>query len=300
MTETAERIVLASRPVGEPTLDNFRLEEVPIPQPGPDQMLLRTLWLSLDPYMRGRMSDAPSYAKPVVIGDVMEGGTVSEVVTSNVHRFAKGDIVVGRTGWQSHALSDGSSLQKVDPTRAPIQTALGVLGMPGMTAYMGLLEIGKPAAGETVVVAAASGAVGSVVGQIARIKGASAVGIAGGPDKCRYVTEELGFDACIDHRAPDLAARLAAACPKGIDIYFENVGGAVFETVCPLLNPFGVRADLHVQRHLAVTWPDPPAALDASDLDQTVDVSRFHRLRLFRALWGFHARCLRLGRRGTN
>jgi len=238
MTETAQRIVLASRPVGEPTLDNFRLEELPIPQSGPGQMLLRTLWLSLDPYMRGRMSDAPSYAKPVGIGEVMEGGTVSEVVASNIPRFAKGDIVVGRTGWQTYALSDGSSLQKVDPTRAPIQTALGVLGMPGMTAYMGLIEIGKPTAGETVVVAAASGAVGSVVGQIARIKGARAVGIAGGTNKCRYVTEELGFDACIDHRTPDFAARLAAACPKGIDVYFESVGGAVFEAVFPLLNPF--------------------------------------------------------------
>jgi NADPH-dependent curcumin reductase len=238
MTETAERIVLASRPVGEPTLDNFRLEEPPIPKPGPGQMLLRTLWLSLDPYMRGRMSDAPSYAKPVEIGGVMEGGTVSEVIASNVPRFTKGDIVVGRTGWQTHALSDGSSLQKLEPTRAPIQTALGVLGMPGMTAYMGLLEIGKPAAGETVVVAAASGAVGSVVGQIARIKGARAVGIAGGPDKCRYVTEELGFDSCTDHQAPDFAAGLASACPKGIDVYFENVGGAVFEAVFPLLSPF--------------------------------------------------------------
>jgi NADPH-dependent curcumin reductase len=160
MTETLERIVLASRPVGEPTIDNFRLEKLPIPQSEPGQMLLRTVWLSLDPYMRGRMSDAPSYAKPVGIGDAMEGGTVSEVVASNLPRFAKGDIVVGRTGWQTHALSDGSGLQKVDPTRAPIQTALGVLGMPGMTAYVGLLEIGKPAAGETVVVAAASGAVG--------------------------------------------------------------------------------------------------------------------------------------------
>src|SRR5438552_4088539 len=238
MTETIERIVLASRPVGEPTLDNFRLEKVSIPQPGPGQMLLRTLWLSLDPYMRGRMSDAPSYAKPVGIGDAMEGGAVSEVIDSNVPQFAKGDIVVGRTGWQTHALSDGSGLQKVDPTRAPIQTALGVLGMPGMTAYTGLLEIGKPAAGETVVVAAASGAVGSVVGQIARIKGARAIGIAAGPEKCRYVTDELGFDACIDHRASDFAGRLSAACPKGIDVYFENVGGAVFETVFPLLNPF--------------------------------------------------------------
>src|ERR1019366_3705180 len=192
MTEAAKRIVLASRPVGEPTLDNFRLEDIPIPQPGPGQMLLRTLWLSRDPYMRGRMSNAPSYAKPVGIGDVMEGGTVSEVVVSNVARFAKGDIVVGRTGWLTYALSDGSSLKESQPPRAPIRPALGVLGMPGMPAYMGLLEIGNPAAGETVVVAAASGAVGSVVGQIARIKGARAVGIAGGPDKCRYVNEELG------------------------------------------------------------------------------------------------------------
>ena len=238
MTERAQRIVLASRPVGEPTLDNFRVEEMSISQPGPGQMLLRTRWLSLDPYMRGRMSDAPSYAKPVGIGEVMEGGTVSDVVTSNMSGFAKGDIVVGRTGWQTHALSDSSGLQRVDPTRAPISTALGVLGMPGMTAYVGLLEIGKPAAGETVVVAAASGAVGSVVGQIARIKGARAVGIAGGPEKCRYVTKELGFDDCVDHRAPDFAARLAAACPKGIDVYFENVGGAVFEAVFPMLNPF--------------------------------------------------------------
>jgi NADPH-dependent curcumin reductase len=238
MTETTQRIVLASRPIGEPTFDNFRSENLPIPQPKPGQMLLRTLWLSLDPYMRGRMSDAPSYAKPVGIGDVMEGGTVSEVIASNIPQFARGDIVVGRTGWQTHALSDGAGLQKVDPTRAPIQTALGVLGMPGMTAYMGLLEIGKPAAGETVVVAAASGAVGSAVGQIARIKGAHAVGIAGGPEKCRYVTQELGFDVCIDRRTPDFGDRLAAACPKGIDVYFESVGGAVFEAVFPLLNPF--------------------------------------------------------------
>ena len=303
MTETIQRIVLASRPVGEPSLDNFRSEKLPIPHLGSDAMLLRTLWLSLDPYMRGRMSDAPSYAKPVGIGDVMEGGTVSEVVASNIAQFAKGDIVVGRTGWQTHALSDGSGLQKVDPTRAPIQTALGVLGMPGMTAYMGLLEIGKPAAGETVVVAAASGAVGSVVGQIARIKGAYVVGIAGGPEKCRYVTEELGFNACIDHRTSDFVGRLAATCPRGIDVYFENVGGAVFEAVFPLLNPFAripVWADFHVQRDLPVTRSDPPAALDASNPDQTVDVSRFHRFRLFCALWRFHTRCLGLGPRGTS
>ncbi len=238
MAEAARRIVLASRPVGEPKPNDFRLEEVAVPQPGPGQVLLRTKWLSLDPYMRGRMSDAPSYAKPVGIGEVMEGGTVSEVIASRNDRFTGGDIVVGRTGWQTHALSDGAGLRKLDPALAPISTALGVLGMPGMTAYCGLLEIGKPQSGETVVVAAASGAVGSVVGQIAKIKGARAVGIAGGADKCRYVTNELGFDDCLDHRAPDFAARLKAACPKGIDVYFENVGGAVFDAVLPLLNPF--------------------------------------------------------------
>ena len=238
MAEAARRIVLASRPVGEPKPADFRLEEYPVPQPGSGEVLLRTKWLSLDPYMRGRMSDAPSYAKPVGIGEVMEGGTVSEVVASNNDRFARGDIVLGHTGWQTHALSNGAGLRKLDPKLAPVSTALGVLGMPGMTAYSGLLEIGKPQPGETVVVAAASGAVGSTVGQIARIKGARAVGIAGGPDKCRYVKDELGFDDCLDHRAPDFAARLKAACPKGIDVYFENVGGAVFDAVLPLLNAF--------------------------------------------------------------
>src|SRR5215831_11577334 len=238
MTQTFERIVLASRPVGEPTFDNFRLEKLPISQPGSGQMLLRTLWLSLDPYMRGRMSDAPSYAKPVGINEVMEGGTVSEVVASNNDKYRVGDIVLSRAGWQTHMLSDGSGLRKLDPKVAPVSTALGVLGMPGMTAYTGLLEIGVPKAGETVVVSAASGAVGSVVGQIARIKGARAVGIAGGADKCRYVREELGFDDCVDHRDPDLRAKLKAACPKGIDVYFENVGGASQEAVWPLLNFF--------------------------------------------------------------
>ena len=238
MAEAARRIVLASRPVGEPKPSDFRLEEYPVPQPGSGEVLLRTKWLSLDPYMRGRMSDAPSYAKPVGIGEVMEGGTVSEVIASNNDRFASGDVVLGHTGWQTHALSNGANLRKLDSKLAPVSTALGVLGMPGMTAYSGLLEIGKPQAGETVVVAAASGAVGSVVGQIAKIKGARAVGIAGGPDKCRYVKDELGFDDCVDHRAPDFAARLKAACPKGIDVYFENVGGTVFDAVLPLLNAF--------------------------------------------------------------
>src|SRR6201996_2112645 len=234
----AKRIVLASRPVGEPKPSDFRIEEVPVPTPGHGEVLLRTIWLSLDPYMRGRMSDGPSYAAPVPVGGVMEAGTVNEVIASNNPDFAKGDIVLARAGWQTHALSDGKGLAKIDPKLAPISTAVGVLGMPGMTAYTGLLDIGKPQAGETVVVAAASGAVGSAVGQIAKIKGARAVGIAGGKDKCEHVKRELGFDECLDHRDPDLAAKLKAACPKGIDVYFENVGGAVFEAVFPQLNFF--------------------------------------------------------------
>src|ERR1700761_2299355 len=234
----AKRIVLASRPVGEPKPSDFRTEETPIPTPGEGQVLLRTIWLSLDPYMRGRMADGPSYAAPVPIGGVMEAGTVNEVIASNNPNFAKGDIVLARAGWQTHALSDGKGLAKIDPTLAPVSTAIGVLGMPGMTAYSGLLEIGKPQPGETVVVAAASGAVGSAVGQIAKIKGARAVGIAGGKDKCDYVVKELGFDACLDHHTPDFAAKLKQACPDGIDVYFENVGGAVFEAVFPLLNFF--------------------------------------------------------------
>ena len=233
-----KRVVLASRPVGEPKPTDFRIEEYVVPAPGPGEVLLRTIWLSLDPYMRGRMSEGPSYAQPVPVNGVMEGGTVSEVAASNNPAFAKGDIVLSRAGWQTHAISNGQGLTKIDPKIAPISTAVGVLGMPGMTAYTGLLDIGKPQPGETVVVAAASGAVGSAVGQIAKIKGARAVGIAGGKDKCAYVKDELGFDDCLDHRDPDLTAKLKAACPKGIDVYFENVGGKVFEAVFPLLNAF--------------------------------------------------------------
>jgi NADPH-dependent curcumin reductase len=238
MPETARRIVLASRPVGEPKPSDFRLEEFAVPQPGPGEILLRTKFLSLDPYMRGRMSDAPSYAKPVGVDEMMEGGTVSEVVASNNDKYAVGDIVLAHTGWQTHAVSKGIGLRKLDPSVAPVSTALGVLGMPGMTAYAGLLEIGQPKEGETVVVAAASGAVGSVVGQIARIKGARAVGIAGGADKCRYVKDELGFDACVDHRTADFPEQLKAACPKGVDVYFENVGVPIFDAVLPLFNTF--------------------------------------------------------------
>jgi len=234
---TNRQILLAARPEGAPEPQHFKLAETPVPQPGDGQVLLKTLWLSLDPYMRGRMSAARSYAKPVEIGEVMEGGTVSRVEASRNKAFAAGDVVLSRAGWQEYVLSDGAGLRKLD-ARVPHSTALGVLGMPGMTAYTGLTIIGQPKAGETVVVAAATGPVGATVGQIAQIKGCRAVGIAGGPDKCRYLIDELGFDAAVDHRAKDLADRLAAACPRGIDVYFENVGGAVWEAVFPLLNDF--------------------------------------------------------------
>jgi NADPH-dependent curcumin reductase len=258
MPQSAKRVVLVSRPVGEPKPSDFRIEDYAAPTPGPGQLLLRTIWLSLDPYMRGRMSDGPSYAAPVPIGGVMEGGTVCEVVASNNPDFANGDIVLSRAGWQTHALSDGKGLTKIDPRIAPISTAVGVLGMPGMTAYTGLLDIGKPQAGETVVVAAASGAVGSAVGQIAKIKGARAVGIAGGRDKCDYVKRELGFDDCLDHRDPNLASKLKDVCPKGIDVYFENVGGAVFEVVFPLLNAFARVPVCGLIAHYNDTEAKPP------------------------------------------
>jgi NADPH-dependent curcumin reductase len=232
------QIVLAARPHGEPKESDFRLVETPVPEPGPGQMLLRTVFLSLDPYMRGRMNAGPSYAAPVEIGGVMTGGTVCRVEVSNLSGFAVGDIVEAYTGWQEYAISDGRGVRKLDPTLAPISTALGVLGMPGMTAWVGLTNIGQPKAGETLVVAAASGAVGSVVGQLARMKGCRTVGIAGGERKCRYVVDELGLDACIDHRRSDFPEALKTACPNGIDVYFENVGGAVCDAVLPLLNTF--------------------------------------------------------------
>lgn len=238
MAAMNRRIVLASRPNGEPKPEDFRLEEVPVPTPGPGEVLLRTQWLSLDPYMRGRMSAAKSYAAPVEIGQPITAETVGEVVASNNPAFKAGELWTAFAGWQDYFVTDGKGSRRVDPEAAPPSTALGVLGMPGMTAYTGLVNIGEPKAGETVVVAAATGPVGSLVGQIARLKGARAVGIAGGPDKCRYLTEELGFDAAIDHRAPDFADALARACPKGIDVYFENVGGTVFDAVLPLLNDF--------------------------------------------------------------
>jgi NADPH-dependent curcumin reductase CurA len=230
------RIVLNSRPRGAPTADDFRIENDPVPKPEAGQVLLRTLYLSLDPYMRGRMSDGPSYAAPVAIGDVRVGGTVSRVQATRHDDFKVGELVLGYTGWQDYALSDGRGLTSIPYAERHPSHVLGVLGMPGFTAYMGLLDIGRPVAGETVVVAAASGAVGSVVGQIAKIKGCTVVGIGGGEDKCRYVVDELGFDFCVDHHADDVPGRLTAACPKGIDVYFESVGGGVFDAVLPLLN----------------------------------------------------------------
>lgn len=230
------QFLLASRPKGAPTADNFSLKSSPIPVPAQGQVLLRTVYLSLDPYMRGRMSAAKSYAEPVALGDVMVGGAVSRVVGSHHPDFKVGDWVLGATGWQDYSLSDGSNVKNLGAELSHPSYALGVLGMPGFTAYMGLLDIGQPKAGETVVVAAASGAVGSVVGQIAKLKGCRIVGVAGGPVKCKHVIDNLKFDACIDHRDPDFATKLTAACPQGIDVYFENVGGAVFDAVLPLLN----------------------------------------------------------------
>jgi NADPH-dependent curcumin reductase CurA len=238
VTEQNLQIVLASRPVGRPSPENFQFVQAPVPSPGDGQVLLKIRYLSLDPYMRGRMSAAKSYAAAVEIGQVMEGGTVAEVLESRHPDYAAGDVVLSHSGWQSYALSDGTDLRRLDPQLAPVTTALGVLGMPGFTAYAGLLTLGQPKAGETVVVAAASGPVGATVGQIAHIKGARAVGIAGGPEKCTLVRDVFGFDVALDHRSPTFAEDLREACPDGIDVYFENVGGKVWDAVFPLLNTF--------------------------------------------------------------
>ncbi|MGN2250273.1 NADP-dependent oxidoreductase [Frateuria sp. GZRe14] len=236
LSSANRQITLASRPVGAPTASDFGLIEQPVSAPGDGQVLLRNLYLSLDPYMRGRMSDAESYATPLAVGDVMVGGTVARVASSRHPDWRAGDLVLAYGGWQDYALSDGRDLNRLDPGMAHPSLALGVLGMPGFTAYMGLLDIGQPKPGETVVVAAASGAVGSVVGQIAKLKGCHVVGIAGGNEKCGYVVDELGFDACADHHAEGFPQQLEAACRQGIDVYFESVGGAVFDAVLPLLN----------------------------------------------------------------
>jgi NADPH-dependent curcumin reductase CurA len=243
---TTTRIVLQSRPTGKPTVDNFRLEEATLPQLADGQVLVRHHYLSLDPYMRGRMNEGKSYAQPQPLGEVMIGGTVGEVIESRNRRFAAGDRVVGMGGWQTHAVVDGDAvgmLRKVDTTHVPLPAYLGAVGMPGATAWVGLTQIIAPKAGETVVVSAASGAVGSAVGQLAKVRGCRAVGIAGGADKCRYVVEELGFDACVDYKAhqnlPAMLKALKEACPGGIDGYFENVGGMILDAVMLRMNAFG-------------------------------------------------------------
>ena len=235
-TQRNRRWVLASRPHGAPLAENFRLEEDDVATPGEGQILLRTIYLSLDPYMRGRMSDEPSYSPPVEIGGVMVGGTVSRVVTSNHPDYKPGEWVLSYSGWQDYDISDGTGLVKLGDHPENPSWALGVLGMPGFTAYMGLLDIGQPKEGETLVVAAATGPVGAMVGQIGKLKGCRVVGVAGGAEKCRHATDVLGFDVCLDHYASDFAEQLAKACPQGIDVYYENVGGKVFDAVLPLLN----------------------------------------------------------------
>jgi NADPH-dependent curcumin reductase CurA len=232
------QVQLASRPTGWVEESNFRIVESPVPKPGPGQLLVKNLWLSLDPYMRGRMSDAKSYASPVQIGEVMVGGAVGEVAESNHPKFKPGDHVVGPLGWQLYTVSNGEGLAKVDPKLVPPSYYLGVAGMPGATAWVGLLEHCQPKVGETVAVTAASGAVGSVVGQLAKLQGCRAVGIAGGKSKCEYVVKELGFDACVDYKAGNLQDDLKAATPEGIDCYFENVGGELMDAVFRRLNPF--------------------------------------------------------------
>jgi NADPH-dependent curcumin reductase CurA len=237
MTTMNRKVVLKSRPAGAPRTSDFELIEAPIPQAGDGEILTRTIYLSLDPYMRGRISGVKSYAKGVDPGELMVGGTVGEVIESRHPGFARGDLVAGYDGWQAYGVSRGLGVRKLDPAQAPISTALGVLGMPGMTAYVGLLDFGRPKPGETVVVSAASGAVGSAVGQIGKLKGCRVVGVAGGRAKCDYVVSELGFDACVDHRGPDVFDALAKACPGGVDVYFDNVGGDVLKVVLRLVNP---------------------------------------------------------------
>lgn len=260
--ETNRRIVLASRPDGPPTEKNFRLEKSPRPVPGDGEILLRTVFLSLDPYMRGRMSDAPSYTAPVEIGDVMVGGTVCQVAASHHAEYQPGEWILANSGWQDYALSDGSDLTRLGLTPDNPSYYLGVLGMPGFTAYMGLLDIGQPKQGETLVVAAATGPVGATVGQIGKLKGCRVIGVAGGSKKCQYAREVLGFDACLDHKSADFAEQLKEACPEGIDIYFESVGGKVFDAVLPRLNT-GARIPVCglISRYNATKLPDGPDRL---------------------------------------
>lgn len=281
-------IRLARRPHGAPVPEDFELAESAIPTPGEGQALVRTRYLSLDPYMRGRMSDAKSYAAPLEIGDVIIGGTVGEVVASNDPKLAVGDVVQNYGGWQDYSLTTSKEAYPVDESVAPASASLGILGMTGFTAYSGLLAIGKPQAGETVAVAAASGPVGSAVGQISKIKGCRTVGIAGGPEKVAYL-KEIGFDVALDHKEPDLRGRLKEACPEGIDVYFENVGGQVWDAVLPRLNTYarvpvcGLIANYN--RTEAPSGPDRSAALMASVLTKSLTLRGFIQLEFVREMY---------------
>ncbi|WP_170401861.1 NADP-dependent oxidoreductase [Ruegeria arenilitoris] len=259
------QIVLNERPSGQPDENTLRLTTNVVPTPGPDEMLVRTVYLSLDPYMRGRMNDAKSYAEPVAIGGVMTAQVVGQVVASNLVGFEAGDYVLSGSGWQDYAISDGTEVMNLGKSPQNPSWALGILGMPGYTAYAGLLKIGEPKPGETVVVAAAAGPVGATVGQIAKIKGCRVVGVAGGAEKCAHVVDNLGFDACIDHNAPDFAEQLKQACPDGIDVYFENVGGKVLYAVLPLLNPFA-----RVPVCGVVAWYNLPGLPEGPDMGPAI------------------------------
>jgi NADPH-dependent curcumin reductase CurA len=289
LDEPNVQIRLASRPAGRPAAENFDIVTAPVPEPGEGQVLIRTRYLSLDPYMRGRMSDAPSYAPPVKVGGLMVGGTVGEVVESKDPAYTPGDVVTAYTGWQKYGVQNASIVRKLDPSVAPVTTALGVLGMPGFTAYAGLTQIGRPKPGETVVVAAASGPVGATVGQLAKILGARAVGIAGGPRKVAYL-REIGLDAAIDHRAPDFGTQLAQATPDGIDVYFENVGGHVWDAVFPRLNSFARIPVCGLVAHYNATEPPPGpdrcVALMSAILRKSLTVRGFIQTEFVPALMG--------------
>ncbi|WP_420393680.1 NADP-dependent oxidoreductase [Acuticoccus sp.] len=243
MPTPMERIVLASRPNGTPTEENFRLERAELPEPGEGEVAVKVHYLSLDPYMRGRMDDAKSYAKPVDVGGTMEGGTVGTVIASRHPKYAEGDLVIGQFGWATHGVLPGNQVRRAPTNYGDASAGLGVLGMPGFTGWFGLTEHGRPKEGETLVVGAATGPVGSMVGQLAKARGLYVVGVAGGEDKCRHAVETLGFDACVDHRAHEdtkaMRVALAEACPQGVDIYYENVGGKTLEAIMTLMNPFG-------------------------------------------------------------
>ena len=259
------QIVLAERPKGQPDENTLKLQTTDVPAPGEGEMLVRTVYLSLDPYMRGRMNEGKSYAQPVAIGEVMTAQVVGQIVTSKLEGFEEGDFVLSGSGWQDYAISDGTQVMNLGKSPEKPSWALGVLGMPGYTAYAGLLKIGEPQPGETVVVAAAAGPVGATVGQIAKLKGCRVVGIAGGPDKCSHVVDNLGFDVCIDHCSDDLAAQLRDACPNGIDIYYENVGGRVLYAVLPLLNPFA-----RVPVCGVVSWYNLPGLPEGPDMGPAI------------------------------